>query len=285
MEDLPQKKAAPGAPAWILTFADLMSLLLAFFVLLFSFSEMDKQKFKELSGSMRDAFGVQREVPAFNPPIGTSIIARDFSPGRPTPTIDNEVRQAAAQEMRSYAEMPIDEDLRISEEELAADLEKVERYLNVEIKEGLVEVEDDGERVITIRIREMGSFASASADMDSDFLPVINKIATLIQEIGGHVVIAGHSDNLPINTSRFRSNWDLSSARAATVLQRIVDRSGLSAEHFRLAGHADTRPIDNNDTPEGRARNRRVEVILLRGGVHDSAVGPVYGGRETSVME
>ena len=285
MEDAPQKKVAAGAPAWVLTFADLMSLLLAFFVLLFSFSEMDKQKFKELSGSMRDAFGVQREVPAFKPPIGTSIIARDFSPGRPTPTIENQVRQQAVNEMRIYAEMAIDESERISKEELEADLQKVKRHLDIEIRDGFVEVDDDGERVITIRIKEMGSFPSGSAELNNDFKPVINKIAELVAEIGGHVVIAGHTDNLPISTSRFRSNWDLSSARAATVLESIAERSGQPAEHFRLAGHADTRPLDTNSTIEGRARNRRVEVILLRGGVHDSAVGPVYEGREASVLE
>ena len=262
MEDVPEKKAAAGAPAWVLTFADLMSLLLAFFVLLFSFSEMDKQKFKELSGSMRDAFGVQREVPAFKPPIGTSIIARDFSPGRPTPTVENQVRQQAVNEMRIYAEMAIDESERISKEELEADLQKVKRHLDIEIRDGFVEVDDDGERVITIRIKEMGSFPSGSAELNNDFKPVINKIAELVGDIGGHVVIAGHTDNLPISTSRFRSNWDLSSARAATVLESIAERSGQPAEHFRLAGHADTRPLDTNSTAEGRARNRRVELRL-----------------------
>lgn len=285
MEELPGKKAAAGAPAWVLTFADLMSLLLAFFVLLFSFSEMDKQKFKELSGSMRDAFGVQREVPAFQPPIGTSVIARDFSPGRPTPTLENEVKQQAVNEMRVYAEMAVDEAERISKEELEADLQRVKEHLDIEIQEGFVEVVDDGERVITIRIKEMGSFPSGSAQLNNDFKPVIYKIAELVADIGGHVVIAGHTDRLPIHTSRFRSNWELSSARAATVLESILERSGQSAEYFRLAGHADTRPIDSNDTAAGRSRNRRVEVILLRGGVHDSAVGPVYSGREASVME
>ncbi|MGY8773522.1 MULTISPECIES: flagellar motor protein MotB [Spongiibacter] len=285
MSDAPTKKASAGAPAWVLTFADLMSLLLAFFVLLFSFSEMDKQKFKELSGSMRDAFGVQREVPAFSPPIGTSIIARDFSPGQPKPTIENQVRQEAAIDMRSFAEVPLNEEMAITEEDLAEDLEKVKEHLAVEIQEGLVEVDDDGERVITIRIRETGSFPSGSADMDRDFLPVINKIAVLVEDIGGHVVIAGHTDKLPIYNQRFHSNWELSAARAATVLERIVEVSGRSASYFRLAGHADTRPIDTNDTAEGRARNRRVEVILLRGSIDDAATGPAIRGREASVMD
>ena len=280
-EDSPRpKKQDEGLPAYMGTFADLMSLLMCFFVLLLSFAEMDALKYKMVVKSLDNAFGVQREVIADAVPVGTSIIARDFSPGRPTPTVENQVRQQAVNEMRIYAEMAIDESERISKEELEADLQKVKRHLDIEIRDGFVEVDDDGERVITIRIKEMGSFPSGSAELNNDFKPVINKIAELVGDIGGHVVIAGHTDNLPISTSRFRSNWDLSSARAATVLERIAERSGQPAEHFRLAGHADTRPLDTNSTAEGRARNRRVEVILLRGGVHDSAVGPVYGGRE-----
>ncbi|MBU73187.1 MAG: hypothetical protein CMN81_13875 [Spongiibacter sp.] len=187
--------------------------------------------------------------------------------------------------MRSFAEVPLNEEMAITEEDLAEDLEKVKEHLAVEIQEGLVEVDDDGERVITIRIRETGSFPSGSADMDRDFLPVINKIAVLVEDIGGHVVIAGHTDKLPIYNQRFHSNWELSAARAATVLERIVEVSGRSASYFRLAGHADTRPIDTNDTAEGRARNRRVEVILLRGSIDDAATGPAIRGREASVMD
>lgn len=250
MEDAPQKKVDPGAPAWVLTFADLMSLLLAFFVLLFSFSELDKQKFKELSGSLKDAFGVQREVKARETPLGTSFIAREFSPGRTQPTVRNEVRQESMNELKRYA--------------LAIDVEKVEDKLGKEMEAGLVEVANDGEQVITIRIRELNSFPLGSAELSKTFYPVIGKIAEVLHEIGGHVVVAGHTDPLPIHNERFRSNWDLASARAATVLHRIVDEGGLPNQRFRLAGYAATRPLGDNSTAEGRAQNRRVEVVLLR---------------------
>ncbi|WP_372748810.1 flagellar motor protein MotB [Litorivivens sp.] len=267
MEDAPVKKAQAGAPAWVMTFADLMSLLLAFFVLLFSFSEMDKQKFKELSGSMRDAFGVQREVPAFNPPIGTSVIARDFSPGMPTPTDQDQVRQEAIKELTEMRKQGENEE---AENDLLEDLEKVLNYLEVEIAKGVVEVQSDGERVITIRIRETGSFPSGSADLSNDFNPVILKIARLTNEIGGRIAVAGHTDIVPISTDRYRSNWELSSARAVTVLEQIVEKGQLDPARFQVAGFGATRPIDSNDTAEGRARNRRVEVILLRGGSLDT---------------
>lgn len=281
MDDAPQKKEAAGAPAWVMTFADLMSLLLAFFVLLFSFSELDKQKFKELSGSMKDAFGVQREVPAFNPPIGSSFIARDFSPGMPVATEQDEVRQQALRELQKVTPDGLEEE----ERDLAEDLEKVRSYLAVEIAEGMVEVDHDGDRVITIRIRETGSFPSGSAELSNDFNPVIKKIARLTNEIGGRIAVAGHTDPIPINTSRFRSNWELSSARAVTVLEQIVAEGKIDPARFQVAGHGSTRPIEPNDTAEGRARNRRVEVILLRGGSLDSNYSGAMSSRETSVLD
>ena len=97
-----EKKQDAGIPAWVMTFADLMSLLLAFFVLLFSFSEMDKNIYKELAGSLKEAFGVQREIKAKEPPKGINIIAREFSPGRPMPTPINEVRQKTSAESQEF---------------------------------------------------------------------------------------------------------------------------------------------------------------------------------------
>ena len=104
-ENAPAKKEEKsGAPAWVMTFADLMSLLMCFFVLLLSFSEMDLLKFKQIAGSMKAAFGVQREIKSDESPKGTSIIAREFSPGRPTPTLINEIRQNTIDESKQTLE-------------------------------------------------------------------------------------------------------------------------------------------------------------------------------------
>lgn len=276
MDDLPVKKPAAGAPAWVLTFADLMSLLLAFFVLLFSFSEMDRQKFKELSGSMKDAFGVQRDVPAFKPPMGTSMIARDFTPGAVRPTTLDEVRQEAVREMTTFVSQEADNDI-------LDDLEKVAAHLKLEIQDGLVEVESDGNRVIVIRIRERGSFPSGKSELSPGFDTVIAKFGDVLNDIGGQIVVAGHTDNIPISTDRFYSNWDLSSARAATVIGSIIESSGQSPDRFRVTGYADTRPIDDNNTVEGRAKNRRVEIFMLRGSTKDPVMGGVVGEFDTSL--
>tara|TARA_R110001592_G_scaffold112297_7_gene310443 strand:- start:4678 stop:5517 length:840 start_codon:yes stop_codon:yes gene_type:complete len=276
VDDVPAKKPDAGAPAWVLTFADLMSLLLAFFVLLFSFSEMDKQKFKELSGSMKDAFGVQREVPAFKPPIGTSMIAREFTPGTVRPTVVNEVRQEALREMTTFVSEEADQNM-------LDDLEKVKAHLELEIKDGLVEVENDGNKVIIIRIRERGSFPSGKSELSPGFDTVITKFGDVLNDIDGQIVVAGHTDNIPISTDRFYSNWDLSSARAATVIRSIVESSGQSPGRFRVTGYADTRPIDDNSTAEGRARNRRVEIFMLRGASEDPVMGGVAGEFDASL--
>jgi chemotaxis protein MotB len=246
-----------------MTFADLMSLLLAFFVLLFSFSELDKQKFKELSGSMREAFGVQREVKVKEPPKGISFIAREFSPGRPRPTPMNVVQQQTTNELNRHLLIP--EKLKVGERDPSpeADAKLVRKLLAAEIEEGIVEVKTEGRRVI-IRIREKGSFDSGSSVLQVGFEPVMEKIGDVLREIGGTVVVAGHTDNIPINTRQFRSNWELSAARAATVLHGMIARSSGSAERFRLEGHADTRPVESNSDAEGRARNRRVEITLVR---------------------
>lgn len=246
----PVKKADPGAPAWMLTFADLMSLLLAFFVLLFSFSEMDKQKFKELSGSLRNAFGVHKEMPAFQTPVGNNIIAREFSPAQTRPTVENQIRQEALRELQRA---------------LAQDLSFVESQFAEEIAHNQVEVEVSENGFIIIRLMENVTFESASANLTLSAWPVLEKLGDVIGHIPGDIVVSGHTDSLPIHNSRFRSNWDLSSARAATVLQEIVRYSEQPQTRFRAVGYAATKPIDDNAKAEGRARNRRVEVTLLRG--------------------
>lgn len=263
MDEQPCKKCPRGAPAWVMTFADLMSLLLAFFVLLFSFSELDKQKFKELSGSMRDAFGVQREIRVREPPKGVNIIAREFSPGRPEPTPLNVVRQQTTADLRPHLVVAKRTQRAYDDRLLEAHARFVRQQLAEEIRKGAVEVVTEGQRIV-IRIKERGSFASGSAQLQPGFEPVMDKISIVLREIGGTVVVAGHTDNVPIHTARFHSNWELSASRAATVLHGIVASSNEPKARFRLEGLADTQPVDSNDTPDGRARNRRVEITLIR---------------------
>lgn len=266
------------------TFADLAILLMCFFVLILSFSEMDLRKYKEIVGSMKDAFGVQRQEFAKENPKGTSFVAREFSPGKPDPSqMRRIIRQPTTSRQARNLQVPVEGNpevdeqntlqvdraqleamLREAQEKASENARKIRNLLNAEIQAGQVEVEQDGRR-ITIRIRERGAFASGRAELIEPFTPVIRKIGQAIALTGGQVVIAGHTDDVPISTARFRSNWELSAARAVTMFHRLQQYSDVDPSRFTVEGHADTDPLVPNTSPANRARNRRVEVIVVEG--------------------
>lgn len=275
MADCPQ--CEEGLPPWLATFADLMSLLMCFFVLLLSFATIDAIRFKRMADSMKDAFGVQQESPATEIVRGVSVIKTEWSPSASDPSIVNEIRQQTTDTKKEYLEMRdgrsqyelseqqiMHEARGIIEKDLAEQYEELKQSLLDELEEGVVAIEKEGNR-IKIRIREKGSFPSGSARLDPGFYDVLERIAKVLSAKPGQIVVAGHTDNVPINTGRFRSNWELSSARAVTVLHGLLRDSTMDPNRVLVQGFADTRPIASNDTPEDRAQNRRVELILLRG--------------------
>ena len=276
-----------GLPAYMGTFADLMALLMCFFVLLLSFAEMDVLKFKRLAGSLSSAFGVQRQVEANEIPMGTSIIAQEFSPGRPEPTPINEVMQRTSEEPQRNLqvqctpdqltdETSITEEQKASaDEQLVSKLEEMIQQtrndaadlanaLAKQIKDGEIEVETRG-RQITVRIKEKGSFASGSASLQGGFDLVLHDIRDVLKEKPGQIMVQGHTDNIAISTSRFRSNWELSSARAVSVAEELLSEDVLSPTRFTVSGFSYTRPLASNETAEDRARNRRVEIVINQG--------------------
>ena len=265
-------------PAWVITFADLNSLLLAFFMLLFAFSEQDKAKFKQVAGSMRDAFGVQQQIRVKDPPKGTNVIAREFSPGIPQQTTVNQVRQFTTSDSLPHPVLfkseqppfpvPVTEDDR-----QRADKEKLKKALRAEIDAGLVELEMLDDRII-LRIKEKGVFPSGSNHLEGSFKPIIQRLADTLTGTGGTIVVAGHTDSIPIASSVFHSNWQLSTARALAVAQVLFDCSDTLMPRVHLESYAEFQPIDSNATPAGRARNRRVEISLI----HQS--DPPERGRE-----
>jgi len=264
------KKQDAGLPAWVMTFADLMSLLLAFFVLLFSFSEMDKAIYKELAGSLKEAFGVQREIKVKEPPKGINIIATEFSPGKPDPTPVNEVRQKTSAE---YQEFPVFTDpaekeqgnqekkLALELSRISIDSEMIAKELSEEINNGLIDLQVEEQRII-LRIREKGAFPSGSAQLIKPFSSITAKISKVFKDFNGMIIVSGHTDNFPIHTKRFRSNWELSASRAVSVIHVLSKDRVLKGKKFELAAYAETQPVDNNNTVMGRAKNRRVEITM-----------------------
>ena len=255
-----------GVPAWVMTFADLMSLLMVFFVLLLSFSEMDVAKFKELAGSVNEAFGVQTDVEVRSTPRGTSLIAREFSPGVPQPTPVNTVRQFTVNSNFNTLDLQNAQriqELEEQEQEAETRAADIREALADEIAEGRVLVRRDETDVI-IQILEQDSFASGQAALQESFMPTLVEIGELLATTPGAVSVSGHTDNVPISTSQFRSNWDLSAARASSVVFELLD-AGVDPARIMVSGHADTQPRAPNDSDENRALNRRVDITVITG--------------------
>ena len=359
-----EKCPDPGAPAWMATFADMATLLMAFFVLILSFAEMNVPKFKQISGSMRNSFGIQRLIPVVEMPKADSIIAQSFSPSKAEPTPLNTIRQDTTDDQKENVELKTEseskefentKDLQAVKEALSQEIsegkvnvknlngeivvevteqdnksdgslsdqsgknkegkevsglvsqETIELYAKIadvqstveskvtvqdqglinneveqaaiekerdlefqriraelsnEIQNGLAEVEKEGDKVI-IRLAEQGSFESGSANLKSQFKTLLKSVGNTVSSSKGEIRIEGHTDNVPvIANAKFKSNWDLSGARAGSVADYLIDSSNIKQGRISVQGFADTKPIQSNDSASGRSKNRRIEIIV-----------------------
>ena len=295
MADECPKCPPPGLPAWMGTFADLMSLLMCFFVLLLAFSEMDVLKFKQIAGSMKFAFGVQNKIEVKDIPKGTSVIAMEFRPGRPDPTPIETIQQQTIEMTQQMLEFQAGDedsaggrqkqrgtqrggqaqqtstDQAASSQQSAAQeqqeemLKKVAQQLQKQILDGAIELESLGQQ-ITIRIREQGSFSAGSAFLQPQFKPIIRRIGELLVDMPGEIAISGHSDSQQISNELYRSNWDLSAQRAVAVAEEIRLAPGFDESRMQVIGKASAEPLVKNATTlDERARNRRVEITINQG--------------------
>jgi chemotaxis protein MotB len=368
-------KCVQLVPAWMPTFADMATLLMAFFVMILSFAEMNVPKFKQISGTMKNSFGVQRLIPTVEQPKATSVIAQNFSPAVAQPTVLDTVKQDTTDETKKDVELKTEdktqedgstgEQTKSSDPETEAEAKKVAEALKEEIAQGKVKVSTEGEKVvvelqesieaknapeggggsgeagqqrsgvvsqesielfakiaevqasvsrplearqastgpegssssvnqkeidarlaqikadlsqeisdgkaevfrdgdnIVIRLAEQGSFVSGKADLQPGFLPLLEKVGKTVASGEGNVKIEGHTDNVPvIENPRFKSNWDLSGARAGSVADYFIQKGGVPPGRINVSGHADTKPVGPNDTATNRAKNRRIEVIV-----------------------
>ncbi len=307
MSNPPECKCPPpGLPAWMGTFADLMSLLMCFFVLLLSFSEMDVLKFKQIAGSMKFAFGVQNKIEVKDIPKGTSIIAQEFRPGKPEPTPIEVIQQqtiemtqqmlefqagdetsaggrqeqrgterggqsqsTADQQSALASQQAKDMEEKAQQEQINELVKKIAEQLEQQIQDGAIELESLGQQVI-IRIRENGSFPSGSAFLQPQFRPIIQEIGALLNTVPGEIMVAGNTDNRGISSELFDSNWDLSSKRAVAIVHELVKVPGFDATRLLSVGYADTRPLVPNTNALNRRRNRRVEISINQGKAKES---------------
>lgn len=298
MAALHSQKKCPKCPPkglapWMATFADLMALLLCFFVLLLAFSEMDVLKFKQIAGSMQYAFGVQNRIEVEDIPRGTSVVAQEFRPGRPTPTPLEALQQITTdltqptldfqdgeddyvggpdqeQGSETDAQQQAEQQQEMLDQETERALQRIRDEMAQEIENGAIELESLGQQIL-IRIREQGTFPQGSAFLQPQFRPVIRRIADVVNDIPGDITISGHTDNQRVRSEMHSSNWDLSSARAVAVAEEMIRVEGFAEARLTVRGLADTQPLVPNNSEDNRRRNRRVEIAILQGSALESA--------------
>ncbi len=229
-----EESGGKGAPAWMCTFADLMSLLLTFFVLLLSMSSTEVQKFRAMAGSLRDAFGMKSDLALSPTPMSDEILPRD------------DERQG---------------------DDGSPDSEESERELREALEELGIDVGDmklDGdEDTVVLRLEGDLLFDSGEASLKPEALPALDAIANYLATTNYELDVVGHTDNVPIATAVYPSNWELSAARAGQAVRHLTEQQ-VEPARLRAIGRAETEPIDDNSTAEGRASNRRVEFIFTQ---------------------
>lgn len=208
---------------WLLTYADMITLLVALFIMLYSMSAVNQEKFGALAQSMRREFQV---LPEHN---GGKVLG--------TGTVVDPLEQQAS---------------------------RLQQFLQKEGIQSRVRIRHE-ERGLVISLLSDGTlFDLGSADLKPSAKQVLDRVAEVLRAVPNPVLIEGHTDNLPIRTAQYPSNWELSAARAARVLRYLVQRGGIPAERLIAVGYADTRPLVPNSSPADRAQNRRVDIAVLK---------------------
>ena len=226
----------------MVTFADLMALMMTFFVLLYSFSSIDETKYREIARSMASGFGgVLRTTQT--PPADTV---------GPTNLIPSPMRRASRGKSRAKKSGGADQDLE----------KKLKESLASEIAEGIIAVETTGNNVV-IRFPDEVAFPPGSDEISEEIIPILQRVSEKLKETPGMIMVSGHTDDRPISSDKFDSNWSLSTDRAVTVIQRLEALGTIDSSRISAVGYADTRPLAPNDSPENRAKNRRVEIAVI----------------------
>jgi chemotaxis protein MotB len=227
---------------WLISYADFITLLFAFFVVLYASSQMDKHKMGNLANSIQTAF---QELGVFD--ASSSRVAKGDS------------RPASVADVNAIKDMlnpnPFAKQVKALQSEL-------ETALAPEIEKHTVTVQANREGIV-VSLRETGFYESGSANLRPSSTESIDRLAAVLQAHTEALRIEGHSDNQPIHNARFDSNWELSTARAADLVKLLITRYNFDPARLAASGYAEFHPVSPNDTPDGRARNRRVDVVIL----------------------
>lgn len=268
---------------WLLSYADMITLLMAFFVVLYAMSNVDSKKYEKLAASLSESLGPRQVTPVnldLNPPARregersrrpSDRVSPPPVPPAPVPDPEEDVKSQT--------------DKRKEKAERLRD-EVVDKLLREDSREDIMVSVSGDFREVSIRLAASLLFQPGSAEMEQSAVPMLEEMAAILLPLQLPIMIEGHTDNVPINTAEFQSNWQLSAARAANVLLYMQNQFGLPPTLLSASGYGEYRPITDNDTPENRARNRRVEFVVAvpdEAQVTDSEPGElvIEQGRET----
>ncbi len=248
LEEEVEESGESGGGEWIMTYADLVTLLFAFFVLLYSMSSVQQESFKELVQSLKSALGVQ-QVPEAGTREGLTMVQNQ-----------EQEPDEAPQENQA-----VDEAGNMVQKELDEITSEVRELIMFNRLGGKVKVNQDGGGA-TITISDLVLFPAGNASMTNQGVAIMNKITDILSQFPYHIKVAGHTDNIPIKTAKYASNWELSSSRACEVVRFLISE-GIDPKMLSAEGFAEFKPIASNETAAGRAKNRRVEIIYERNAV------------------
>jgi chemotaxis protein MotB len=222
-----------NAERWLLTYADLITLLLAFFIMMYTFSKQDAQKYEEVTAHLKSIFSGGSGVAYRASAASGSTFLEIGSKG----TQSDEIKKQLEQQIKTLASNNGSSD-------------------NMSIF--------SDERGIVIRIMDKAFFDEGKAELKGSARGALDKIIPVVSHINNHISIEGHTDNVPISTNEFKSNWELSVRRSTEVVRYLIEKGGLSPQRISASGYAEYRPLAENDTPGNRALNRRIEIIVAK---------------------
>lgn len=246
-----RRKSAPAHEnheRWLVSYADFITLLFAFFVVMFASTQNDKKKAAAVSDSVRQALSSGPFSNTLSTVLGLGRHDAKRAPLSKAPTQERENPPLAPPEAQSPDLIPY----------FAA----LEKGLALELQQGKLQVQLLP-RGLVVSMREATFFESGAETVSPASIPILARIAAIVRELPNPIRVEGHTDSRPIHNSRFRSNWELSTARGIAILELMRDRFHVPASRMAVVGYAENAPADTNDTEEGRAHNRRVDLVLL----------------------
>jgi len=254
--------SSDSAGDWMNTYADMVTLLLTFFILLFSMATVDKQKFVELANSLRSAFmhengggdlyesnrgseliNIYDEINAVDKVV--SLVNNDYEGGE----TDNNVDRITDGNEVEY-----------NTDDLKAEIEKAIEEMGLEEYVKIIERKD----FLILRFDSVILFDLSSADIKSSAKTVLEKLGQMLNKMSNEIIIQGHTDNLPINTGQFPSNWELSTRRATNVVHFFINECSIAPSRLTATGNAEYKPVKPNDTAENRQQNRRIDIVVSK---------------------